>query len=92
MKVRRWEMPDEPLPERPYRNTAILHAAFSVIIVLVAWLTGGDLGKAVVVAVLFFVVATTWSYWRWSKRLEEERRRSEGQQGRAAPSERGSGR
>ena len=75
MRVRRWEMPEEPLPERPYRNTVILHAAFAAIIVLVAWLTGGDVGRALAVAVLFFVVATAWSFWRWSKRIEEERRR-----------------
>ena len=75
MRVRRWEMPEEPLPERPYRNTVILHAAFAGIIVLVAWLTGGDVGRALAVAVLFFLVATAWSFWRWSKRIEEERRR-----------------
>ena len=76
MRVRRWETPEEPLPARPYRNTAILHAAFAVIIVLVAWATGGDVDKAITVAILFFVVATAWSFWRWSKRLEEERRRT----------------
>ena len=75
MRVRRWEMPEEPLPERPYRNTVILHAAFAGIIVLVAWLTGGDVGRAVAVAVLFFLVATAWSFWRWSTRIEDERRR-----------------
>ena len=75
MRVRRWEMPEEPLPERPYRNTVILHAAFAGIIVLVAWLTGGDVGRALAVAVLFFLVATAWSFWRWSKRIEDERRR-----------------
>ena len=76
MRARRWEKPEEPLPERPYRNTVIVHAAFAGIIVLVAWLTGGDLGNAVVVALLFFVVATAWSFWRWSKRLDEERERA----------------
>jgi membrane protein implicated in regulation of membrane protease activity len=91
VRVRRWEMPEEPLPERPYRNTAILHAAFAGIIVLVAWATGGDLDKALVVAVLFFVAATAWSFWRWSKRLEEERRRSE-RRTRAASSGRRAGR
>jgi nicotinamide riboside transporter PnuC len=75
--MRRWEMPEEPLPAHPYRNTAILHVFFAGIIVLVAWATGGDLGKAVVIAVLFYVVATGWSFWRWSKRLEEERRRGD---------------
>jgi membrane protein implicated in regulation of membrane protease activity len=74
MRVRRWETPDEPLPERPFRNTAIFHAALAAIIVLVAWLTDGPVDDAIVVAILFFVVATAWSFWRWSKRLEEERR------------------
>jgi membrane protein implicated in regulation of membrane protease activity len=76
MRMRRWDTPDEPLPERPFRNTAIFHAALAGIIVLVAWLTNGPVDNAIVVAVLFFVVATGWSFWRWSKRLEEEQRRS----------------
>jgi membrane protein implicated in regulation of membrane protease activity len=77
MKVRRWEVPDEPLPARPYRNTAVFHAVLAGLIVLVAWLTAGDVGTAIVVAVGFFVVATAWSFWRWRQRLEEERLRQE---------------
>jgi membrane protein implicated in regulation of membrane protease activity len=73
VKIRRWEAPDEPLPARPYRNTAIFHAVLAGLIVLVAWLTAGDIGTAIVVAVGFFVVATSWSFWRWRQRLEEER-------------------
>jgi membrane protein implicated in regulation of membrane protease activity len=77
VRVRRWEMPDEPLPARPYRNTAIFHAVLACMIVLVAWVTGGDIPTAVVVAVGFFVVATAWSFWRWRQRLEEERRKAD---------------
>ena len=84
MRVRRWDAPEEPLPERPYRNTVVLHAAFAAVIVLVAWLTGGDLARALIVAVLFFLVATAWSFWRWSRRIEEERRRAEKRERRAA--------
>ena len=76
MSLRRWEAPDEPLPARPYRNTAIFHAALAGIIVLVAWLTNGPDDDAIIIAVLFFVVATAWSFWRWSKRLEEEQRQA----------------
>jgi membrane protein implicated in regulation of membrane protease activity len=76
VRLRRWETPDEPLPARPYRNTAIFHAALAGIIVLVAWLTNGPVDDAIVIAVLFFVVATAWSFWRWSKRLEEEQRQA----------------
>jgi membrane protein implicated in regulation of membrane protease activity len=77
MRVRRWEAPDEPLPARPYRNTAIFHAVLAGLIVLVAWLTAGDIGTAIVVAIGFFVVATSWSFWRWRQRLEEERLKQE---------------
>jgi membrane protein implicated in regulation of membrane protease activity len=70
-------MPEEALPARPYRDTAIFHAVLAALIVLVAWVTAGDVGTAVIVAVGFFVLATAWSFWRWRKRLEEERRQRE---------------
>jgi Flp pilus assembly protein TadB len=64
--------PDRPPPKRPYRDTAILYAVLAAIIVVVAWVTGGSLGTALVWAVLFFVVATAWSFWRWRDRLRRE--------------------
>jgi membrane protein implicated in regulation of membrane protease activity len=80
-------MPDEPLPARPYRNTAIFHAVLAGLIVLVAWVTAGDIGTAVVVAIGFFVIATAWSFWRWRQRLEEERRK-EARRGRGSAARR----
>jgi membrane protein implicated in regulation of membrane protease activity len=77
MKVRRWQLPESPAPRRPYRDSAVFHLVLAGMIVLVAWLTGGSLGRAVAFAVAFFVVATAWSWSRWRKRLEEERRREE---------------
>ena len=75
MKMKRWQMPEQPPPRRPYRDSAIFHLALAGIIVLVAWVTGGSLSRAVFFAVAFFAIATAWSWSRWRKRLEEERRK-----------------
>jgi hypothetical protein len=82
-------MPDEPLPQHPYRNSAIFHVVLASLIVLVAWATGGGLGRALGFAAGFFVLATGWSWWRWRERLAEERRREERRAG-ARPARRGS--
>jgi hypothetical protein len=58
-----------PVPKRPYRDSVIVYAVFSLIIVGVAALTGGDLTKAILVAVGFFVIATGWSWWRFRERI-----------------------
>ena len=77
MRVRRWDMPDEPLPRHPYRNTIIFHFVLACLLVLVAWLTGGGIPRAVGFAVGYFVLATAYSSWRWRQRLAEERREQE---------------
>ena len=64
-----------PLPERPYRDSAILFAVLAAVIVGVTILTGGGVAKAVLVALAFFVLATGWTWWRFRVRIEEERRR-----------------
>ena len=66
----RWGPPEIPPPSRPYRDSATFYAVLSGLIVVVAWITGGGLARAVVIAVAFFVVATAWSFWRWRHRLE----------------------
>ena len=63
----------QPIPKRPYRDSAVLHLVLAAIIVVVAWLTGGDLPRALVFAAVFFVFATAWTWWRWSRRLASER-------------------
>jgi hypothetical protein len=66
---------DTPVPKRPYRDSVIVYAILSIIIVVVAALTGGDLAKAGAVAGGFFVVATAWSWWRFRERLAREPKR-----------------
>ena len=60
-----------PLPKRPYRDSALLNGALAAIVVVFAWLTGGDVLKALAVGAAFFVVATAWSWWRFRQRLAE---------------------
>ena len=92
MKGLRWERPDNA-PKHPYRDTAILYAIFAGIIILVTALTGGNVlpgdtdhtglrgaiaqAGAVVVAAVFFVVATAFSWWRWRVRAQQEASRQE---------------
>jgi len=65
---------DEPRRSRhPFRDTVILYAVLAIVIVIVAALTNGDLARALVGAVGFFVVATAWSWWRSRRRAEQER-------------------
>ena len=57
------------VPKRPYRDSLLLHLALAIVIVLVSWLTGGALGRALVFAAVYFVLATAWSWWRFRQQL-----------------------
>jgi membrane protein implicated in regulation of membrane protease activity len=76
-RVLRWDLPEQPPPQRPYRDTFLLHLAFALIIVGVAWVTDGSLPRALAYAAVFFVVATAWSWWKWRQRFQRERRAAE---------------
>ena len=77
MKRRRSRRPryELPLPKHPYRDSVIFYAVLSVCLVGVAFLTGGEMGRALVFGVGFFVIATAWSWWRFRVRIDAERRR-----------------
>jgi Flp pilus assembly protein TadB len=72
----KWGVPEQPPPKHPYRDTLIIYAVFAVLIVVVAWLTGGGVQRATLFAVLFYVVASVWSLVRWRARLREEAERA----------------
>jgi membrane protein implicated in regulation of membrane protease activity len=76
-RVLRWELPEQPPPKRPYRDSFILHVVFALIIVGVAWVTGGSLPRALAFAGIFFVVATAWSWLKWRQRFERDRQARE---------------
>lgn len=56
------------LPSHPYRDAAIFHGCLGVLIVVLAWITGGNGVRALGVAAAYFVVATAWSWWRFRQR------------------------
>jgi len=64
-----WSVPESPPPKRPYRDTVIVYAVLAIVIVLVAWATGGGVGKALEIAAAFFVIAVAWSSYQWRIRL-----------------------
>jgi len=68
---RRKRRVDRPIPAHPYRDTALVYGIMSSLLVVVAWLTGGDALRAILVAVVFFLVATTWSWWKFRGRIKE---------------------
>ena len=72
MRERRWARPPEPVPKRPYRDTALVFGGMAVAIVLVAWATGGDLVKALLIAAAFFVAATAFGWHRWRERMRDQ--------------------
>ena len=61
-----------PLPKHPFRDAALINAILAVLLLLTAWLTGGELGRALVFGLGYFVLATGWSWWRFRNRIAEE--------------------
>jgi membrane protein implicated in regulation of membrane protease activity len=49
----------------------LVYGTFAALIVLVAWATGGALGKAVIVAIVFFAAASAWNTYRWRARARD---------------------
>ena len=55
------------------RDSLLLNLVLAALILLIAWLTGGDAGRAVVFAIGYLVVSTAWSWLRFRQRLARER-------------------
>jgi len=61
-----------PQPQHPYRDSLVLNLVLASVIVVVSGLTGGDVGRSLVIAAVFVVLATAWSWWRFRRRIERE--------------------
>ncbi len=83
--ARRSRLDDVPIPAHPYRDTALVYGVLSVLLVGLAWLTGGNPVRAILVAVSFFVIATAWSWWKFRGRIK---RRDAAAAASVAPTER----
>lgn len=79
----RHEDAGRPIPDRPYRDSALLYAALAVVILVFSMLTGGDVARAVGVAGGFWVLATAWTWFRFHRRIAArdaaERARGDGE-------------
>ena len=73
----RWDVPEGRPLEHPYRDTLLVFAGLAVVIVLFAVVTGGSIGRAVILAVAFFVLASAWSLVRRRRLLRREARERE---------------
>ena len=62
---------ERPLPAHPYRDSAIVYGVMAVILVVLAGVTGGSLAKAAVAAIIFWLGATGWSWWKFRRRIRE---------------------
>ena len=75
---RKHRLDDRPIPDHPYRDTALVYAGMGVLLVIVASLTGGQAVRAIVAAVIFFVIATAWTWWGFRRRIRARGRGSRG--------------
>jgi membrane protein implicated in regulation of membrane protease activity len=72
-----WGLPESPPPKHPLRDTLLVYGGLALVVVILAWVTGGSVTKAVAVAAVFFVVASAWNVYRWRARSREAARRGE---------------
>jgi Flp pilus assembly protein TadB len=70
----RWSAPEGSSTRHPYRDTVIVYACLALIVVLVALATGGGIVRALVVAAVFFAVASGWAFYRLRRRARAARR------------------
>ena len=68
----RWGMQEVPPTKHPYRDTALVYGVLAVLLVLFAWVTGGPVGRAVVIAAAAWAAATLWGIVRQRQRLQRE--------------------
>jgi membrane protein DedA with SNARE-associated domain len=66
------KLPDEPLPRRPYRNSAIFYGVLAGAVIAFGLLTGNEPTETIVIAVVFFVLATGYTWWRFRQRIQRE--------------------
>jgi len=69
--------PQAGSPKSPVRDTLLVYGVVSLIIILVAWVTGGPVGRALVIVPLFYVVASAWTITRLRSRARQEAAKEE---------------
>ena len=73
MRLLRWPGPSgAPRSKHPYRDAAVVYAGFALAIVVAAFLTGGNVKRALATAVFVYVVATAWTWFHLRRRKAKE--------------------
>ena len=67
-----WGLPEAPLSTHPYRDSMLVYGFFAVLVVLLAWITGGSIERAIVIAAVVWAAASIWSVLRLRQRLQRE--------------------
>jgi positive regulator of sigma E activity len=70
--LQRGSAPEVDPSKSPVRDTLLVYGVLSLIILLVAWLTGGSLGRALVIVPIFYVIASAWTIQRLRARARRE--------------------
>jgi hypothetical protein len=52
------------LPKRPYRYSLLVNLGLAALLFLFSWALGGSMAQSIFYATLYFVVATSWNWWR----------------------------
>jgi Flp pilus assembly protein TadB len=65
-------VPEVASPKSPVRDTLLVYGFLSLVILLIAWLTGGPLGRALVIVPIFYVIASAWTIQRLRARARRE--------------------
>jgi membrane protein implicated in regulation of membrane protease activity len=73
-----WTIPERAPPKNPVRDTLLVYGVLALVVVGLAWVTGGSVSRAIVIAALFYVIATSWNLYRWRERAREQAARSRG--------------
>ena len=60
--------PVPALTKHPYRHAAIAHGMLALVIAALGWATSSHLGRTLLLAIGYFVVATSWTWWRYRTR------------------------
>ena len=60
------------MAQRPFCDSAMFYAVLACAVVGFGVLTDNDLTQTIIIAVVFFVVATGYSWWRFRQRLARE--------------------
>ena len=67
-------MTDEQLPKRPFRDSAIFYGVLAVLGFGFLLLTGQEPMKAALGAGAAFLLATSWSWWRFARAQNDQKR------------------